>query len=456
MKAITLRLLSALALLSCSVASLLAQSQEAKTQEVIIITKTASQAGGVEQAEQRLTPGEDLQAAFERLRGKMGEKAEWHLFFDEQSIPAMDAEPGEEVFFFRRSKPSGESQEQKTESLKIFMHGDAPLSKEEAFMRGYGGPAEWESWQSTRAFLGIHPGDTEHGEGVAVAGIVPSAPAHAAGLQRGDIILSIAGNSVNGSKGLRETLRLLDPNETVPVRFLRDGQEMEVLLTLGRKNQPRRMQQLVQRDPCQVFIGLYSSSRETGAQGLRVNGVIADTPAEAAGIRTGDVVLAMNGAAVSSYSELIAERDKCQPGQVFELKVLRDGHEMRIEARFASCDPEDERPASEEIAPVETPELPLLSVPELPGNTLELEEYKAFPNPAFSYFNLQFRAAPVPTQIQLTDITGRVVFQRQLNRFDGYFNEEILLNDAAAGLLTLTIRQGDKVVSKQVLLLNRA
>lgn len=452
MKAFTLSLLSALALVCWPGAPLQAQSQEAEGQGVIIISKTEREDGTVERSEQRIRPGEDAKAALQQLQKTLGENAELHLLFNESQIPALDTEPGEEVFFFRSAKKTAEGEEPQMESLKIFLHGEG-LSKEEAFMRGLAKPHHRGIEESKLAFLGVYPADAEDGVGVKLTRITPGGPAETAGLHAGDVLLSVAGHATHGSAGLRATLSTLEPGETVPVRIRRSSEELEFLLTLGSQRHTRWVRPEIERDPCKAFIGVTSSGSASKPRGVRVIEIIPGTPAEAAGLQSGDLILAMDGIAVNSHQELLAERNKHQPGDAFLLNVLRNGHEMRIEARFAACEPAPEAPIPAPSEALQQPELPAI---EQLDNALELEEYKAFPNPAFSYFNLQFRAAAVPTFIQLADVNGRVVFQRQLNKFDGYFNEEILLKDAAPGLLTLTIRQGDKLVSKQIMMLNRA
>jgi hypothetical protein len=86
----------------------------------------------------------------------------------------------------------------------------------------------------------------------------------------------------------------------------------------------------------------------------------------------------------------------------------------------------------------------------------KIEQYRAFPNPSFGRVQLQFEAAPVPTTVQLTDASGKVVYVEQLNGFNGTYNRAISLQDAAPGTIVVSVRQGDQMVSRKVLLLNRA
>jgi len=90
----------------------------------------------------------------------------------------------------------------------------------------------------------------------------------------------------------------------------------------------------IPRNPCKVFIGVVTTS-ESGK--LLVTEVVENSAAEIAGVQTGDVILQLDGVAVSTQPELIAERNKHQQGDPFTLKVVRNGNEMTINARFKSC-----------------------------------------------------------------------------------------------------------------------
>ena len=95
-----------------------------------------------------------------------------------------------------------------------------------------------------------------------------------------------------------------------------------------------------QNDPCKVFIGVQTSSDEDG--GLLVSRVIDNTPATTYGIKEGDIILSMDGIKLSTQSQLISQRDKHQQGDAFTLLIVRDGQEMKVDARFKSCTREEQ------------------------------------------------------------------------------------------------------------------
>lgn len=89
---------------------------------------------------------------------------------------------------------------------------------------------------------------------------------------------------------------------------------------------------------------------------------------------------------------------------------------------------------------------------ELPAATLKVSDFNAAPNPSNGVISVQFEAAAKPTRIQVLDLNGRAVFEQNLPSFDGAYNQQIDLQNAAKGTLILQISQGDQVFSKKVLL----
>ncbi|MCB9796033.1 MAG: M20/M25/M40 family metallo-hydrolase [Alphaproteobacteria bacterium] len=70
------------------------------------------------------------------------------------------------------------------------------------------------------------------GEGVLLQGVVPDGPSAAAGLLEGDVIYGLNGVPVDiGNLG--QVLARIGGGETIPVRLIREGERMELELTLG-------------------------------------------------------------------------------------------------------------------------------------------------------------------------------------------------------------------------------
>ncbi len=69
-------------------------------------------------------------------------------------------------------------------------------------------------------------------------------------------------------------------------------------------------------------------------EGLRVDGVRAGSPAEKAGIKAGDVLVAVNGKKVGTDGDLVGVLDQLKFGSTVDVTVLRDGKEVPLKVTF--------------------------------------------------------------------------------------------------------------------------
>lgn len=443
---------------------LMAQEDE----QVIVIQKIKNDDGSVTTVKKRVEKGEKLDEYLKELGDVEGRGLELH--FGQESDDAAAEGEGETIFFFRESKDGAAKWEFKQEDcekmgkdleeLKIIMHDDGH------FKNHYNYNFNWDedgdshprivTEMAKKTFLGVYSEGLPNGEGVRLSGIVAGSGAAEAGLQEGDILLSLGGIPTNGEYGLRGALSQLQPGQEVKAELIRNEQPLQLQVTLGHKEYARRMLN-DERDPCDVFIGVYVGGTANDGKGVQVSGIIGNTPAEASGVLAGDVILSLDGVAVNDNDALLVERDKHNPGDAFTLSVLRNGQVLPINARFKTCEEGGlVEPLKEEEALVEQIETQEAPQSLINNSNLELFDYSAYPNPTYGEVNVRFEAEALPTNIQLIDISGRVIYEEQLNQFDGYYNQTIDLKGAVPGNITLSIQQGEKIISKVLVLLNRA
>ena len=79
-----------------------------------------------------------------------------------------------------------------------------------------------------RIFTGTIPDYTQEVEGLSLSGVVGGGPAEQAGLQGGDVIVGLAGQSVTNIYDYMYALDLLKVGEPAEVIFIRDGERMSV------------------------------------------------------------------------------------------------------------------------------------------------------------------------------------------------------------------------------------
>ncbi len=146
-----------------------------------------------------------------------------------------------------------------------------------------------------------------------VAWVDPSSPAAAAGMRAGDLVEAVDGSPVKTWREL-DAATLSSPGQPLVVKFKRDGQEHQVTLT------PRTI-----------------ARYEAGYAGLapaipaQVPGVQSGSPAEKAGLRAGDTIVAINGEAVRHFFDLMRIVG-ASPNRELTLTVRRGGETLTIRA----------------------------------------------------------------------------------------------------------------------------
>ena len=321
-------------------------------------------------------------------------------------------------------------------------------------------PRQMEGLQNPRmkerSILGIYKNEeAEIADGVLVKEIIPGKGAEAAGLKSGDVIKVVDGKVMKAEGSLSEALASHKPGEKVTVVYIRDGQAGETVVTLSGDQRFVSFNN-EERDPCKVFIGVYTTDFANQGTGVRVSGVIDNTPAKESAVQTGDIILALDGQPVKTNQELTIERDKHKPGDQFTLTIQREGVQMNIDAIFKECPKDKETTLS---IPAEQPltERDNLQAPPTDGTdfALQLESFDAFPSPTLGPVNVRFEAKAAPTTVRITDVKGKMVYENQLNQFSGNFNEQVNLEGKSPGVYTITVQQDGKVFSKKIMLLSR-
>jgi S1-C subfamily serine protease len=84
--------------------------------------------------------------------------------------------------------------------------------------------------------FGIIPDYAANVKGLKIEGSSPNTPAEKAGLIDGDIIIGIDDKEINNIQDFMMVLREQQPGNTVTVKYLRDGKEMQVKVLLEAKN----------------------------------------------------------------------------------------------------------------------------------------------------------------------------------------------------------------------------
>lgn len=304
-----------------------------------------------------------------------------------------------------------------------------------------------------RPIIGIYPGDEWSADGVKVGSVISGKGAQAAGIREGDLITKVDGKAVAGEGSIGSALAGRKPGDKVMVAYLRDGQAGQTEVTLSAGN--NYVYQSAERDPCKVFIGVYTSDAAEGKSGVRVSGVIDNTPAKESSVMPGDIILELDGVPVNTHLQLRTQRDKHQPGENFEMTILRNGETRTIDARFKSCDKNNPETPAKEVVEVLNEE-PQDAEQRNLDNSVKMKVFSLSPNPTVGLLNVQFEAEAVPTTVTISDLSGKTVYNKTINQFSGFYAEQIDLDGQTPGNYVLSITQGNKVTSKKFILMPRA
>lgn len=92
------------------------------------------------------------------------------------------------------------------------------------------------------AYLGTVPDYNDDDKGVLLNDVRADSPAQKAGLQKGDLIVDIAGMPIQNARGLSFALRKHKPDQTIDITVLRGGEKKVFKVTLGRSTRSRTRQ----------------------------------------------------------------------------------------------------------------------------------------------------------------------------------------------------------------------
>lgn len=243
-----------------------------------------------------------------------------------------------------------------------------------------------------RGWLGVYlRGDAD---GAVVGEVVDGSPAERAGLRSGDRILRVGDHDVAGAPSFVDAIGGHAAGDTVHLTVARGDAEVSLDAELGARPQPSAGETLLpaRRIPTpppppappaiagadvRVSIGGAAPIRdgerelvfsigapvesgvdaaeapallvappadegwlgvfiENADDGVLVGDVVDDSPAEAAGLRSGDVIQRIAGQRVTNVQELIDAISSREPGAVVAVRYLRDGGAQRAEIELAA------------------------------------------------------------------------------------------------------------------------
>ncbi len=229
---------------------------------------------------------------------------------------------------------------------------------------------------------GINPhlrDDLKIQSGILVEEVLSDSPAQKAGMKDGDIILKMDGKEIETEQDIRKILRGMEDSREVTMEILRDGKPLTLTVT------PEKKDLRIVRSMGGNYIGVELQELNSdlasyfGTQpgsGVLVARVEEDSPANKAGLKSGDVITEFNGTKVTSAKDLRSAIDDVQQGQTASMTVLRHNKVQQL-----SVKPEQRAfPQIEQLRELNLPELESLKelrdLPEMPDVRDSMKQLK--------------------------------------------------------------------------------
>lgn len=233
----------------------------------------------------------------------------------------------------------------------------------------------FEGFDSHTGYLGIQMRDVRKDDlgafslpeerGVVVESVGEDSPAAAGGLEVGDVIVEYAGLPVLSARQFRRLVSDTPPGRTVQVTVVRAGGRLDLFIEVGERKGPSvfrgpedepfafRLPDLGEATSPLRFRGFRVPGRRLGISGTSLTPQMAEflnagqetgvlvlevhegTPAHAAGLLAGDVIIEVGGKAVANPSDLTGALES---GEV-RLEVIRGGRRLTLTADLGGDEP---------------------------------------------------------------------------------------------------------------------
>jgi serine protease Do len=190
----------------------------------------------------------------------------------------------------------------------------------------------------------------EQRKGVLISDVNENGPSHAAGVKRGDVVISFNGKEVQNVSQLRNLVARTIVGKDAQVKVLRDGKEQTIAVKVAErptdemlaKKEPASAKEPVETaklpDNVLASIRVQGLDAATMSQlnipakmtGVVVTSVEGGGPAEAAGLQRGDVIQEVNHEVVKTLEDYQTASNKLKKDELAVLLLNRQGNNLFV------------------------------------------------------------------------------------------------------------------------------
>jgi S1-C subfamily serine protease len=162
--------------------------------------------------------------------------------------------------------------------------------------------------------------------GLLVEAVAPASPAFNQGISPGDFLLQIDGVAVRTAAGLRDAVSNKEGDTPIKLTIWRNGKEAILELAVANTSQQRNSEE-------RAWLGV--GLDDADGKGAVITQIYPSSPAARAGLRSGDLVVAVGGQEVASLDSAASAIRKLPPNAEVRLLVLRgeDKQEFVVKSR---------------------------------------------------------------------------------------------------------------------------
>jgi serine protease Do len=171
--------------------------------------------------------------------------------------------------------------------------------------------------------------------GALIASVTPNSPASRAGLKEGDVVTAVNGQTVETGSDLQVAVSEVAPGTRIQLDVERNGQSQKMELTVGEYHKDQEVAAAATDESGHARLGIAISdltpdvrqqlNLDSQVQGVAVAQVQPGSPAEDAGLSTGDVILEVNRKPVTSADQFRNDVKQLPAGKDMLLLVWANG-----------------------------------------------------------------------------------------------------------------------------------
>lgn len=238
------------------------------------------------------------------------------------------------------------------------------------------------------------------GDGILIEDVSPGSPAAEAGLRVNDVIVKLNTAKITGPAEFRTQIQKYKPADVVELTYLRGGKSRTVKITLGEREKPAFEWKAFGKDKSPksyhmefegkpfewhgdsdaggAFAGIVTQTLNEGLSGYfkvksgaLISEVIKDSPAQKAGLNSGDVIIRIGEQAIESSADVSKAIRSRKAGDVVDFTIVRDGQEQTV--KLTLSDRAGQRDLGSGYFGFDADELHRIEVPEIDVDGIRID-----------------------------------------------------------------------------------